>query len=154
MSRRVKVGDRVGAFMSRTDSSVEFCGYGVYLGDLPCKRLGYRSNPKIQLDNGKQVWGCECWWGSEAEIQKEIAGITVNDASGQLDAFDPNDGPPADFGANCIISINCVFGDRQPTPAEADAIWNGLSKPYQSLASQLAPLLVEIQDAQSVTAKP
>jgi hypothetical protein len=21
------------------------------------------SNPRIKLDNGKTVWGCECWWG-------------------------------------------------------------------------------------------
>lgn len=24
------------------------------------------SNPKIILDDGEVVWGCECWWGPEA----------------------------------------------------------------------------------------
>lgn len=24
------------------------------------------TNPKIVLDDGEVVWGCECWWGPEA----------------------------------------------------------------------------------------
>ena len=64
-----------------------FLGYGVYLGDKDCpplrqwlatesRKLGFETtakrfetgeikklNPKIRLDNGTEVWGCECWWG-------------------------------------------------------------------------------------------
>ncbi len=28
-------------------------------------------NPKILLDSGDVVWGCECWWGPEAEVKAE-----------------------------------------------------------------------------------
>lgn len=30
-------------------------------------------NPKIELDNGKYVFGCECWWASEEEIKRILA---------------------------------------------------------------------------------
>jgi hypothetical protein len=40
-----------------------------------------RPNPKIVLDNGETVWGCECWWGPEDKIknmigEREIVSIT------------------------------------------------------------------------------
>lgn len=46
-------------------------GFGVYVGDRVCD-VGGRTNPSITLDNGKQVWGYECWWGPEDEIQRMI----------------------------------------------------------------------------------
>lgn len=30
---------------------------------------GYR-NPKVVLDTGKTVWGCECWWGPAERVEK------------------------------------------------------------------------------------
>ena len=30
-------------------------------------------NPKLVLDNGDIVWGCECWWGSEKAVEASIA---------------------------------------------------------------------------------
>lgn len=44
-------------------------GEGTYVGDEDCEVLGifgenkYLKNPKIVLDSGKVVWGCQCWWG-------------------------------------------------------------------------------------------
>jgi len=35
------------------------------------------ANPKIQLDSGLIVWGCESWWGPEAEVRARIAGREV-----------------------------------------------------------------------------
>lgn len=29
-------------------------------------------NPCIELDNGKRVYGCECWWGPEDQIRKKL----------------------------------------------------------------------------------
>jgi hypothetical protein len=84
----------------------KFLGYGVYLGDFDCHALseywaneadrlglypdvaaGYRSgkiqskNPKIELDSGETIWGCECWWGPEDEFkasgQAEKYGVEV-----------------------------------------------------------------------------
>ena len=69
-----KIGDRVGALMDRNDltKTVRFFGYGVYNGDLPCEGLGGFSNPNITLDNGKIVWGCECWWSPENNVKEKL----------------------------------------------------------------------------------
>lgn len=73
------IGDRVGAILSQQGLTVYFLGYGVYEGDFvppadvnPLLNQG-RKNPKIRLDNGKTVWGCECWWGPEERIKGELA---------------------------------------------------------------------------------
>jgi hypothetical protein len=29
-------------------------------------------NPRIKLDSGDVVWGCQCWWGPEEEIKRTI----------------------------------------------------------------------------------
>ncbi|MCK9558593.1 MAG: hypothetical protein M0R50_11225 [Candidatus Cloacimonetes bacterium] len=30
------------------------------------------SNPRIRLDNGDVVWGCQCWWGSVDRVKGMI----------------------------------------------------------------------------------
>jgi len=39
-------------------------GYGIYEGDFEHPVLK-RLNPRMLLDSGERVWGCECWWGAE-----------------------------------------------------------------------------------------
>jgi hypothetical protein len=68
------VGARVGAIMDSEDGVVNFIGYGKYVGFQPTK-LGFE-NPKIELDNGKVVYGVQCWWGPEAEIKELLAAAT------------------------------------------------------------------------------
>jgi len=71
--------------MDGDKESVRFFGFGEYVGDEvpppeinPILNIG-RPNPKIVLDNGKVVWGCECWWGPEAKIHKMLEGkIVIN----------------------------------------------------------------------------
>lgn len=82
MSKPV-AGIRVGAAASKGEGVIYLLGYGVYVGDeVPPDEgdgsltgmlhdLG-KTNPKIVLDNGDVVWGCECWWGSEIEMQVMI----------------------------------------------------------------------------------
>jgi len=41
-------------------------GMVMELKDLPT------TNPKILLDNGAVVWGAECYWGPEEQIQKHL----------------------------------------------------------------------------------
>ncbi len=76
-------GIRVGAMAFKTGGTIFLLGYGIYVGDeVPSDEGGgsmtalfhalEKRNPKIVLDNGDIVWGCECWWGSEADIKKVI----------------------------------------------------------------------------------
>jgi hypothetical protein len=68
--------------MSAKDGVAYLFGYGVYVGDeVPGEEAGGfgemvraagAKNPKILLDNGKVVWGCECWWGPEEVVRKKL----------------------------------------------------------------------------------
>ena len=78
-----KIGEKVGAVLKANKDGVEFLGYGKYEGDFfPEEAVGifadvrrkivkekgesqkeFLTNPRIRLDNGKVVYGCECWWG-------------------------------------------------------------------------------------------
>lgn len=77
-----KIGMRVGAIQSMDEKQVHLFGFGVYEGDkVPPKELfgfdlGF-PNPQIKLDNGKLVFGFECWWGSEEQMRAKIAGREV-----------------------------------------------------------------------------
>ena len=67
-------GDSVCAILSADKNNVHLIGYGKYLGDeipdrheigsLPkALHLASAKNPKLQMNDGSIVWGCECWWG-------------------------------------------------------------------------------------------
>ncbi len=78
---------RIGAISHKKNETVYFFGYGVYVGEeVPppgVKFLGIElhdlqeENPKLLLDNGDVVWGCECWWGEEGHVQRGMEGKTV-----------------------------------------------------------------------------
>lgn len=78
----MNVGDRVGAVLGGDENEVQFLGYGVYEGEFtPEEAVGFladalkeagRKNPRIKLDNGKIVYGCECWWGGEERVKKML----------------------------------------------------------------------------------
>jgi hypothetical protein len=87
MSKK-EASERVGAIHAQDGETVHFFGYGVLEGDmrpgdddapLPGGLLGalvvetWRTNPRIRLDSGQYVWGCECWWGPEARVKKLLA---------------------------------------------------------------------------------
>lgn len=82
--RAVEVGDRVGAILKSDDTgTIWLLGYGNYLGEqVPDPELGVSSwvmeafgidrmdpEPCIRLDSGQLVYGCECWWSTEQDIQ-------------------------------------------------------------------------------------
>lgn len=86
-----KIGSRVGAVCAKKDFKLELFGYGVYEGDfvpetedvlamgVSLKSVNLR-NPKIKLDNGEVVWGCECWWGAEEKVkewEKECTEVVI-----------------------------------------------------------------------------
>ena len=82
-----KVGDRVFAAESSDEDEVRMFGVGVRLEDaVPDASVGGfgpilmrmgRTNPRIRLDSGDIVWGCECWWGAEAELDEMVSGRRV-----------------------------------------------------------------------------
>lgn len=74
----IAVGERIGAVMSVSDGTAKFLGYGVYKGnEIPPDNIGGfnlgNPVPKLELDNGKVVYGCECWWGKEERIKEALA---------------------------------------------------------------------------------
>ena len=95
-----EVGARMGAMMGSKGGRVQLFGYGVYEGDFKIPMdseevgapVGFTadmvrdairdghlteeeapSNPRIRLDDGKVVWGCECWWASEEKVKQICA---------------------------------------------------------------------------------
>jgi len=92
VERRVKqAGDRVGAISHSEGKRLFVFGYGVYLGharpsECEEKPVGWMGdalvesdaeNPLIRLDDGQHVWGCECWWGSEAYVKEKSKDFEV-----------------------------------------------------------------------------
>ena len=85
--KKPEPGERVGAVLSADQTTVKFLGWGVFEGrEVPVGAVGQMAevlaemgvpNPKIKLDSGKVVWGCECWWGSEAEVEQMMEGRKV-----------------------------------------------------------------------------
>lgn len=98
-----KAGDRVFAIMDADSATVRLFGSGVYVGDEKPDKDQHKfgmvgmlakegiENPRINLDNGDVVWGCECWWGPEDELEeilkgKAVAGVTVAEFRAQAEA--------------------------------------------------------------------
>ena len=71
---RTAKGDYVIAIRDANKDQVNIFGCGVYVGDEPCPYLHDRLNPKIVLDDGNIVWGCECWWCNAEEFEREQLG--------------------------------------------------------------------------------
>lgn len=78
------MSQKVIALLSANEKEVISFGEGDYVGDeiIP-KDLNIKGfgeiikeagipNPKIVLDSGEIVWGCECWWGPKDKVQEKI----------------------------------------------------------------------------------
>ena len=74
--KTAKPGDRVGVILEFDDKTktVKFLGYGEYVGDYfhPHLQFDDFDIPLIQLDNGGYVWGNECWWYPENEMDPAL----------------------------------------------------------------------------------
>ena len=64
-------GKRVGAVAGMDEDRMYLLGYGTYVGDELLD--GVLSSPKIVLDDGKVVWGLECWWFHEDALKRAAA---------------------------------------------------------------------------------
>lgn len=49
------------------------------------KSTSMLTNPCIQLDDGRIVWGFQCWWGNEERVKEEIGGrrLVIVDLDGR-----------------------------------------------------------------------
>lgn len=76
----MKPGERAGAICSMNDGNLVLFGYGTYKGDLIPEGDNLQGmpallkenkvpNPRIDLDSGETVYGCECWWGPEDKVK-------------------------------------------------------------------------------------
>ena len=76
-----KIGDRVGAILKADRKTVHLFGYGTYDGEYaPSSEWLYHPavlSAKITLDDGRVIWGHQCWWGDEEEIKMIIGGRKV-----------------------------------------------------------------------------
>lgn len=94
MTQRPPVGARVGAIRNADLNAVQLYGYGVYdgeqiapFGPLGCTAEQYRritgrpmplvKDHRITLDDGRVVWGIECWWAPEDRVRSEIGNRLV-----------------------------------------------------------------------------
>lgn len=74
-----KIGDRIGALIGGDPETkvLKYLGVGTYQGDEtpPPEAGGFNIGlpcPKLVLDNGDVVYGCECWWGPETVIANQL----------------------------------------------------------------------------------
>lgn len=83
----MEIGARVGAFLSSDSKAkvLKFLGYGTYEGkEAPPKKEGdFISQlgiptPKLKLDNGETVWGYQCYWSAQDEMEERIQGLIDN----------------------------------------------------------------------------
>jgi len=86
MSKKMRVG--VVLHVDEKEKIVQLIGFGEFIGhEVPdekakglcpvLRKLG-KKNPKIQLDNGKIVWGGECWWTNETETKELLNELKQN----------------------------------------------------------------------------
>ena len=83
----IPVGSRIGALWTVYKHRATIFGFGTYQGDEapPADVYGPMGPadqfpvpvPKLVLDDGTVVWGCECHWTSEQEARSTIAGRKV-----------------------------------------------------------------------------
>jgi hypothetical protein len=77
-----ELGARIGAIQKADAETVYLFGYGAYQGEEvppddvlgPFGRPGLFGiqNPKLLMDDGTVVWGCESWWGGEQAVAGKI----------------------------------------------------------------------------------
>lgn len=83
-----EIGDNICAVLKADSKNVYVIGYGTYLGEeIPDKditgqiatmlRNAKATNPKLEMEDGTIVWGCECWWGDVESAIEMMGGRKV-----------------------------------------------------------------------------
>lgn len=81
------VGARVLAVVSIENNVAKVLGEGVFVGDEVPSAVEFPhlkmfsdnniANPRINLDSGGVVWGCECWWGDIESMKRRLSSCEV-----------------------------------------------------------------------------
>ena len=76
MDVKLKYGDKV---LVRGGDMRKFLGVGIFIGLKPSdvevrKKIYSLDMPKFRMANGKTIYGCECWWITLKEIEKDALG--------------------------------------------------------------------------------
>lgn len=99
-----KIGERVVAIrnVDGVAQKLYSFGEGVYVGnEVPHDGAGplvdmliqhNLPSPKINLDSGQSVYGCECWWGPVSQVYFKYAGYAVIHVD--VDEYRKNNGGP------------------------------------------------------------
>lgn len=89
----MKVGDRVGAVSGNLPTgAVEIFGFGVYEGEHPVDPLAVgmvaaihraagTTSPRIRLDSGETIYGCECWFDHEDRVRAKLSHFRTEEVS-------------------------------------------------------------------------
>lgn len=87
----VAEGGRVGAILAASRREVHQLGYGVFEGmyELPKDIPGPfgmpippgTKVPRIKLDDGKTIWGCECWWDHADKVEEFVRRKSVDEGA-------------------------------------------------------------------------
>ena len=117
-----EIGTRVGAICGKSDdgSKVLFFGYGTYQGEevpgpeifgpMGIKLHDYGiNNPKILLDSGEIIWGCECWWSSEDKIKESLKAWGSEGISTKIIT-------PEEYRKECHLASSKRGSPSEPTP--------------------------------------
>lgn len=75
----IKIGDRVGLYLSETEKKIFFLGFGKYVGSKipPHGVRGCESGlprPLFLLDDGREFYSSECYYDTEKNVQKKLLG--------------------------------------------------------------------------------
>ena len=55
---------------------INIYGEGIYLGrEKGSPVFPTIPNPKIKLDSGEIIWGCQCWWGAVEKMKENFEGF-------------------------------------------------------------------------------
>lgn len=55
----MEIGTEVAALLSADSEEIRFLGYGIHQGGFP---------PRIDLENGRTVYGSQCWWMEKSKF--------------------------------------------------------------------------------------
>lgn len=88
-----KDGDKIFAATHADGDHVYFLGFGIYKGtEIPGEdvvgmmgsllRMREQENPKLVLDSGEVIYGCECYWGPADQFRsfsnmRKVVQVTV-----------------------------------------------------------------------------